>query len=165
MSSLIYTLDGEILELDELYEGNQFFRKMSTCSSELEICKILSKLNHPNIVKIYQVGDNFIDMEILNVYISRSKMVEIKPIMQECKQYLQELGIIYIDWKLDNIGISFEDSQYKLFDFDGSGIINRTTSDWIKKPNTLFFSYRKSIENHMKTPIEIDNFSFNMNFK
>lgn len=165
MPSTIYTMDGEMYEIDELYEGKQFFRKMSTCSRELEICKILSKLNHPNIVKIFQVGENFIDMEVLDDSIRQCKMVEVKLIMQECKQYLQELGIIYVDWKLDNIGISSEDHQYKLFDFDGSGIINKSTFEWIKKPNTSFFSYRKAIENDMKTPVEIDNFSFNMNFK
>ena len=33
--------------------------------------------------------------------------------------FLQNLGIIYIDWEQDNIGKG-EDGNYKLFDFDGS---------------------------------------------
>jgi serine/threonine protein kinase len=36
------------------------------------------------------------------------------------KNHLQTLGIMYIDWKPDNIGID-PDGKYKLFDFDLSG--------------------------------------------
>ena len=39
---------------------------------------------------------------------------------------------MYIDWKLDNVGISDIDGQYKLFDLDVSGLINIKTQKWIK---------------------------------
>jgi len=158
--SIIYTLEGEMITSNKLYEGQSFFRKMTTCSCEINICKILQKYNHKNIVKIYQIGENYIDMELLNIYLQNT--LEIKNIMNCCKNDLQQLGIIYIDWKIDNIGLDIN-NNYKLFDFDGSGIIDILSKEWIQKPNSLFFSYRKAIENGQKNPIDIDNFSFNMN--
>ena len=158
--SIIYTLAGEMIESDELYEGQPFFRKMTTCSREINICKILQKYNHKNIVKIYQIAEDYIDMELLDVYIQNT--LEIKDIMKCCKDDLQQLGIIYIDWKIDNIGLD-ADNTYKLFDFDGSGIIDILSKEWIQKPNSSFYSFRKAIETGLKNPIEIDEFSFNMN--
>lgn len=159
--SIIYTLAGEMTTSNELYEDKPFFRKMTTCSCEINICKILQKYNHKNIVKIYQIGENYIDMELLDVYVKNT--LEIKNIMKCCKNDLQQLGIIYIDWKIDNIGLD-ADNNYKLFDFDGSGIIDVLSKEWIQQPNELFFSYRKAKEVGINNSIEIDDFSFNMNF-
>jgi len=46
--------------------------------------------------------------------------------MKKVKTFLQSLGIIYMDWKIDNVGRG-KDGNYKLFDFDGSGIIDINT--------------------------------------
>jgi hypothetical protein len=43
--------------------------------------------------------------------------------MSNVKDFLQGLGIMYVDWKLDNIGKSLIDGKYKLFDFDASGLV------------------------------------------
>ena len=78
--------------------------------------------------------------------------------MKKVKDYLQSLGIMYIDWKIDQIGIS-KDGKYKLFDFDVSGLIDLKTNEWIVEP-LHFWSYNKAIDNGCTTPQEIDNFSF-----
>ena len=117
---------------------------------------------HKNIVKIYEVGNDYIKMEMLNIDLAGINESEIKEKMMGVKNYLQSLDIMYIDWKLDNIGIS-EDGELKLFDFDASGIIEPTK--WESKPPE-YYSYREAIKNDMKTPIGIDNYIFeNTDFK
>ena len=103
-------------------------------------------------------------MELLNddVYSIYSPS-EINKIMLPVKNFLQEIGIVYIDWKPDNIGISKSKKKVKLFDLDESGIINIKTKKWKDKAPTLF-AYRQAIEKGMKTPIEIDNYAFDKEF-
>jgi serine/threonine protein kinase len=72
-------------------------------------------------------------MELLNVNLNGQNMNNLKNVMMEVKEYLQSLGIIYIDWKDDNTGIS-DDGEIKLFDFNASGLINTETKEWIIKP-------------------------------
>lgn len=79
-----------------MYKGKDFFRKMTNDSLEIEICKLLIKHPHKNIIKIYGIGANFIDMELLNTDINEEYISDIKNIMQDVKTYLQNLGIIYI---------------------------------------------------------------------
>ena len=126
--------------------------------------KILIENPHPNIVTYFDVNDKYVDMEKVNIkYISNESIEsnEIIEPMKEVKKFLQNLGIMYIDWKLDNIGIS-DDGRYKLFDFDGSGLIDLETGKWILEP-VLFYSYNEAIKNGFKTPKEIDNWSFDYN--
>ena len=153
-----FTIDPEIL-----HEGKDFFRKMTKHKGERKICELLIKYPHNNIVKIYGICDDYIDMELLNTDMSREDMSNVKNVMTEVKAYLQNLGIIYIDWKLDNIGIG-ENQQIKLFDYDCSGLIDIETKEWITRP-PLYWSYREAIKNGMKTPIDIDNCAFDIGFK
>ena len=102
-------------------------------------------------------------MELLNTDMSRANMSSVKNVMMEVKTYLQNLGIIYIDWKLDNIGIG-ENQQIRLFDFDGSGLIDIETKEWIRRA-PLYWSYREAIKNGMKTPSDIDNCAFDLEFR
>ena len=158
----VLTIDGEFTtDAEILHEGKDFFRKMTNIIAEKKICELLMKNPHKNIVKIYDVGKDYIDMELLDVDIE--DMSNIKNIMMEVKTYLQSLGIIYIDWKLDNIGIS-EDGQFKLFDFNASGLIDIETKKWTIKP-IEWWSYNKAIEDGMVTPSDIDNYSFDIEFK
>ena len=160
----VLTIDGEFTtDAEILHEGKDFFRKMTNIIAEKKICELLMKNPHKNIVKIYDVGTDYVDMELLDDDISIEDMSKIKNIMMEVKTYLQSLGIIYIDWKLDNIGIS-EDGQFKLFDFNASGLIDIETKKWTIKP-IEWWSYNKAIEDGMVTPSDIDNYSFDIEFK
>jgi len=160
----VLTIDGEFTtDAEILHEGKDFFRKMTNIIAEKKICELLMKNPHKNIVKIYDVGKDYVDMELLDDDIRIEDMSKIKNIMMEVKTYLQSLGIIYIDWKLDNIGIS-EDGQFKLFDFNASGLIDIETKKWTIKP-IEWWSYNKAIEDGMVTPSDIDNYSFDIEFK
>jgi len=163
-SSRIYTLDG-LLTTDPklLHEGKYIFRKMTNDIGEKKICELLMNNPHKNIVKIYGIGKDYIDMELLNADMDSIDKSIIKTKMLNVKAYLQSLGIMYIDWKLDNIGIS-EDGEIKLFDFDVSGTIDNKTKKWIIEPKKAW-AYNNAIKNGMVTPTEIDNYAFNKEIK
>jgi serine/threonine protein kinase len=99
------------------------------------------------------------ELQLINVEeINKEVLVET---MKKVKDFLQKLGIMYIDWKIDNIGIS-DDGKYKLFDFDASGIVDLNTNKWILEPAN-FWSYKEAKKNGRVTPQEIDDWSFNYN--
>jgi len=157
-------MDGKITTYPEiLHECKDFFRKMTNDTVEKKICEILMKNPHKNVIKIYDVCEDYIDMELLNVDMSKQDMSKIKNIMMKVKTYLQSLGIMYIDWKLDNIGVSEDDGEIKLFDFDVSGLINTETKKWIIEP-PKYWSYNKALQNGKVTPSEIDDYAFNIEF-
>ena len=45
------------------------------------------------------------------------------------KKHLQNLGIFYIDWKIDNFGFSYDHKEPKLFDFDVSSLYDKETKE------------------------------------
>ena len=128
---------------------------------------------HPNIVNYYDVTDDYITMEQLCTEkvdpccvglepTSYDDLIEIQELMENVKTFLQGLGIMYVDWKFDNMGKSL-DGSYKLFDFDASGLIDLLSMEWKLKPNTIYWSYNEAIKHGCKTPKEIDDWSFNYN--
>jgi hypothetical protein len=143
-----------------------FYRKTSSSLNEHTICKIIQTNPHPNIVKIYNITDGFIDMEKVHTYDTLDYNHKIDKVlfldsMKNVKTYLQNLNIIYIDWKIDNTGVG-TDGCYKLFDFDVSGIVNG--NNWEVEP-PKYWSYRTALENGISEPKEIDDFAFKIGFK
>jgi len=124
---------------------------------------------HPNIVTFYDVNDRYLDMEELDSPQSNPEYYdnfeEEAPIiikaMMEVKDFLQNLGIMYIDWKYDNIAKG-KDGKYKLFDFDASGLVDLHTNKWkVNPPN--YWSFNNAKQNKCKTPKQIDDWSFRHN--
>jgi len=178
MTSKAYTFDGNIEEISmpELYDGKPFFRKMTHTKVELEICRQLLMIQSSgkpiqHVVHIYDVGANFVDMELLDETYGgkhfdqeeeqeeQEELMEIISIMRQVKNELQLYGILYIDWKIDNIGFSKTDNTHKLFDFDCSGLIDVKTKEWIKKPK-MYYSFCKAIAAGKEKPLEIDDYIF-----
>jgi hypothetical protein len=65
-----YTVDV----VNDIHDGKNFFRKMAASDSdsfslhsknEQELCKILEKNPHLNIVTFFEITDSYIDMELL----------------------------------------------------------------------------------------------------
>ena len=139
-----------------------FFRKSEPAYVENRIASMLKVNPHPNIVTIYDYSNEQIDMELLNVNIVE-KSIKYKSdfIVQltSAKQFLNSLGIAYIDWKSDNVGYSETDKCFKLFDFDGAGIFDVKTKEWITEPPE-YYVYRHSIKHFITIPEEIDNYGF-----
>lgn len=178
--STIYNMNNDSTETtDETYNGLLFFRKYGAPYSakahiysnhvEKTIIKILMEHSHPNIVTYYKLCDDYIDMEQVSTSksdplynpITCQEIIETQQVMTRVKDFLQDLGIMYIDWKFDNLGKSV-DGKYKLFDFDASGLIDLTTKEWILTPQH-YWSYNEAIKNGAKTPKEIDDWSFKYN--
>ena len=181
--STIYDPDTDsVKHVDETYDGKPFFRKnygkpnmFLAYSKEMEIAivKILMEHPHPNIVHYYDINAKYADMEQVDTHksnplylyenvMTREDLNEIIEVMSKVKDFLQDLGIIYVDWKFDNLGKSVH-GKYKLFDFDASGLIDLKTQQWKLKANPIYWSYKEAIKNGAKTPKEIDDWSFKHN--
>lgn len=167
-------MDGEhIYYPDILFEGKNFFRKMTDVETEKNICKYFMKNEHENIVKIYDVKETHIDMELLNIFnydygktiglndthfIEKNKIIDV---MKNVKTFLQSIGIVYINWKYDNLGIS-NDGKIKLFDFCAAGLINKK-GKWVKKCPE-YWNYKlavSALSSKTQNVIALDNYSFN----
>lgn len=161
----IYTLEGDIITNDK-HKGKKIFRKMTNNKKEIKICKIIMENPHENIVKIYKIYEpennvketGYIDMELLDTNLEKKDIHKIRKQMKCVKTFLQNLGIMYIDWKIDNMGLD-NDGKLKLFDFDASGKINLITKEWEIKP-PLYYNYTNALSFGIKLPLDIDNFSY-----
>jgi len=183
--STIYNMNSDSTsKTDETYNGLIFFRKYgppcTKCSKshaysnkvERAIVKILMEHPHPNIVTYYDVTDDYITMEQLcteksaSCYVglepmSYNDLIEIQEVMENVKTYLQGLGIMYVDWKFDNLAKSV-DGVYKLFDFDASGLVDLNNQQWILEPQH-YWNYNEALKNGCITPKTIDDWGFNYN--
>ena len=154
----VYTTKGELeYDINLKIDGKEVFRKMTSSKAELEISKLIKENPHQNIVKIYHVGDDYVDMELTEPNYDM-EIEKIKEIMTGVKDHLQSIGVIYIDWKPDNMGVG-EDGKLKLFDFDTSGIIDIHTGEWKVEPHH-YWSYNQAIDAGHTEPIDIDNYAF-----
>jgi hypothetical protein len=179
--STIYDPDTDsVKHVDDTYDGKLFFRKNYgkpnmfldySIKMEFAIVKILMEHPHANIVYYYDINSKYVDMEQVDTeksnplyqsVMTREELNEIIETMTKVKDFLQALGIMYIDWKFDNMGKSVE-GKYKLFDFDASGLIDLKTQQWKLKANPMYWSYNEAIKNGAQTPKEIDDWSFNFN--
>lgn len=151
-NTIIYNLDGTFTKIPS---DKPFFRKMSNNHREKTICQLLMRNPHKNIVKIYEITSSYIDMELLSTDLNG---VDASSVMADVKTFLQGLGIMYIDWKPDNIGID-ANGTLKLFDFDVSGLIDTVFSVWILEP-PKFWLYNKAVDNGCINPVDIDNYAF-----
>jgi serine/threonine protein kinase len=164
-SSKLYNSDGDIIDINETINGTPFFRKefYSDSANERDIVRLIKRCDFTNIVKIYYVEYKYYDSEMLltPIMLSKENVNQIINDMRNAKLELQSKGIIYIDWKLDNIGFSIKDNVYKLFDFDSSGIISNNCKEWIK-PAPHRWIYKKSFEKGLSFPLDIDNYCFDL---
>jgi hypothetical protein len=92
---------------------------------------------------------------------SYDDLIEIQEVMAKVKDFLQGLGIMYVDWKFDNLAKSV-DGTYKLFDFDASGLVDLNNQQWILEPQH-YWNYNEALKNGCITPQAIDDWAFNYN--
>jgi len=101
-------------------------------------------------------------MELLNTNLTIIHNIEKQKIISSlinAKKNLHNLGIAYIDWRLDNVGID-EYGNVKIYDFDCSGIFDVINNKWIIKP-LLLNNFKKTLNKNLLYPIDIDNYLFN----
>ena len=162
--STIYD-DGDLTKTKETFHGKPFFRKLffySNPPKPLELYRVLAETTivhmlmehpHPNVVSYFRINHQYVDMEKVSIKVA--SLEDVLPDMLQAKVFLHSLGIMYMDWKLDNIGKSRK--GYKLFDFDGSGIA--VHGKWKLKP-APYWSFKEAIKQGLTDPLEMDNWSF-----
>jgi serine/threonine protein kinase len=154
---------GNITNIDDCYRGKPIFRKIANFT-EIKLVPFLKEHPHPNLLHIYRINKDkiYYDSEIVkpNVKISK-KLIDT---MKQLKEYLQALGMLYVDWKPDNIGIG-GDGLYKLYDYGDSCLLDTSTNKWIvHPPGDLNWYWRTATENGLTDPYEIDNWAFDIGF-
>jgi len=124
-------------DIENIEDGKMIFRKYSKSLVELSIAKILKDNPHNNIANILHVHegeDSYFEMDLVDIdYIcwvnNEKKMKYIYKKLLSVKKHLQNLGIFYIDWKIDNFGFSYDHKEPKLFDFDVSSLYDKETKE------------------------------------
>lgn len=160
-------MNGEVVNLNEMKNNRPFFRKMSIDPNELIIAKRLMKSPHPHIVKIYHVGKNFYDMELVKTSkLSKKDCISQRVGLISAKNHMHRHGIVYIDWKVDNMGRDAK-GDIKIFDFDMSGLLSRRMwffnfkNNWNRLPRLKGFLLRNAERRQPNaTPITLDNYIF-----
>ena len=165
MKSYKYSGEEGLEDFEGDIEGKPYFRKYieggNTGKIELHIARILKRNVNQNIVTIYDIGLDYLDMELLK---TRLSMKDIRPqieALRQAKDFMQSLGIVYLDWKLDNLGLSSE-GVVKVFDFDMSSMYINDL--FTKTPGIKCFSWRKAEAAGLRHPVEIDNWIFDNAF-
>jgi len=186
-------IDGKLIyisyaEDEEPYDDNditthnifrKYVRKGQPGDTELTIVKKLLENPNENIIKIFSVNEEerWYETELIDTYtnIKQRKDVEKETILfnklaelNNARLHLHKLGIAYIDWKIDNTGLSSEEGsmKIKLFDFDSCGLFYSKLNTWTIKPYeyVINYLYAKEIFNTYictnSGPPEIDNFLF-----
>ena len=129
---------------------------------EKKLIDYLQCYEHPNVVTFYQVTDDYIDMEYLYPLEREDTLKQIVPVMETVKTFLQGIGVIYMDWKVDNIAKGKH--GYTLLDFDCSGMVEKedvhmldTEIEWKVEPSGWSYEQAKRV---CATPKEMDDWSF-----
>lgn len=151
-NSQVLTSDGDVedlsYELQDIYDGKPFFRKYVsddyTGTNELDIVEIIKSYKSPKLLQIYYINHEkrYYDAELLNT--SRMEIKIMKSDITESVEVLSGFNIVYIDFKLDNIGYSWTDKRYKLFDFDCSGVKKSSTQWKISPP--LYYNMKHAVK-------------------
>jgi serine/threonine protein kinase len=111
---------------------------------------------HPNIVSFYHVTERYIDMELLEPLDPKDPLTDLVSVMSDVKKFLHSIGIMYMDWKIDNVVKSKR--GYTLIDFDNSGIVEK--GKWKVEPSG--WSYREA-KTLYEDPKDMDDWSFDYN--
>ena len=151
--SIMYDTGGEYSGISATYNSKPLFRKMYPQDNELRVARIIQAHPHPNVVEIYHVCDEYIDMELLQT----DKPYNVQDI-ERAHQHLLKHSIVYMDWKPDNFGVDLNGIT-KVFDFDSSGMFDKETDTWVYCPPS-YYSMRHATETGLINPSDIDRFTF-----
>jgi serine/threonine protein kinase len=143
MNSVIYQQDGAFKTSFDKFKGQYYFQKMinsndPTHRNELFIAQKLLQNPQPNVVRVLDIsykGKVHIKYELLDIEkefnpSDKSFLFQIKNGLRN----LNNLDIIYIDLKDDNIGFDSKTNQWKIFDFDCSGVCKSSKTGWFLYP-------------------------------
>ncbi len=123
---------GHITFIDDPTISIPFFRKYFQNMNEKAIVEILFKHQNHNLLRILRVENEYYDAELLDLFYD--DIINLHKDIKRDLVELNDLNIIYIDLKDDNVGYSHIDKKWKLFDFDCSGVCTSDKQSWIHAP-------------------------------
>lgn len=179
--SIVMDLEGGITRTDKLYDGHPFFRKTFVnvkhplpSSSHAYDQAYSHRIEHaiykrikahpllPNVVNVYDITDTHVDIELLDTSIKCVHYPQAHTAAAQAKDQLQSIDVMYIDWKIDNMGITKDKARtYKIFDFDVSGIVKKENPNMWEMEPLHYYNYKKVFKDHL-SPKEIDDLAFKM---
>ena len=154
LKSLMLNDNGDIVEISATYQGKPLFRKTRPDKNEQKVARIIQSDPHPNIVNIYHVCDEYIDMELVDTSPKTFNLQD----LERAHDYFVQKGVVYMDWKPDNYGLDHHGIT-KVFDFNSAGIFDKKTGEWID-PAPEYYAWHKATAEGMTTPSSIDLFTF-----
>jgi len=151
MNSEIITLKGKLIKYKGInnYEY-PFIRKMLDLSqksskNELAVAKKIVKNPCDNVVNVLDINESNkpyidyqkVDTTLDSVNSSKKRNQILEKYNKDIKQgllNLHKINIVYLDLKYDNTGYDHFSNQWKIFDFDASGICSKDKLKWVIKP-------------------------------
>ena len=151
--SIMYDTDGEYSSIPNTYNSKPLFRKMCPDDNEMRVARILQAHPHPNLIEIYHVCDDYIDMELVLTGMPYNQQD-----IERAHAHLLKHNIVYMDWKPDNFGVDLN-GVTKVFDFDSSGMFDKETDTWVYCPPNYFSMRHASAAGHIN-PSDVDRYTF-----
>lgn len=154
LPSIMYDADGEFHGIKNTYNNKPLFRKMKPDDNEKLVARILQVYPHPNIVNIYHVCDDYIDMELLSTDDDKYNVQDV----ERAHAHMLKHCIVYVDWKPDNYGTDLNGIT-KVYDFDSAGIFDKMTDTWVYHPPANYSMRHATAAGHNK-PTDVDKYTF-----
>ena len=122
MTSIALTADGDLVSMPNLHEGGRpVFRKEYPSEVEKAIAAIFLAHPHPNVVNIYTISSDYIDMELLSDDVDLVHSID----KYRAHQYFKKHGIVLVDWDLSVWGSDIHGIP-KIQDFELAGLMSTT---------------------------------------
>jgi hypothetical protein len=153
MTSIALTPDGDLVSILDTHNGRPIFRKENPSEVEKAISAIIMAHPHPNVVNIYKVCDQFIDMELL------SDDVEYVHPLDKYRAYthFKKYGIVLVDWHSSAWGSDIYGIP-KVQSFELAGLVDKTTGAWIYTPK-MSKTYAAAMEEGHINPEDVDKWT------
>lgn len=130
------------------------YRKENPNSIEKYIASLVKSNPHPNIVTVYEVTDDYIDMEKLDTNCGDYNADD----LHKARSYFLENNIAYLDWTEDNFGKDSKGTT-KVYDFNFCGLMNSDKESWRVEPwpGRVYIDSKNA---GCRKPSEFESYSF-----
>jgi hypothetical protein len=134
--------------------SNRLYIKKNPNNIERYIAGIIKADPHPNIVTVYDVTDEYIEMEKLDIECGSYDEAS----LSKARDYFLKHNIAYLDWTQNNFGKDASGNT-KVYDFNFSGIMNSSKDAWRVDPwpGRVYLEAKVAGAVH---PLEFEEYSF-----
>jgi hypothetical protein len=153
MTSIALTPEGDLVSIPNTHNGRPIFRKESPSDAELAIAAIIKAHPHPNIINIFTISDDYIDMELLSDDVDYVHPLD----KYRAHTHFKKHGIVLVDWDKSSWGTDVYGFP-KVQNFELSGLMDKTTGAWIYAPK-MSRTYAGAIADGRINPVDVDEYT------